>query len=501
VFVNESVVCINKNDTVAVALKDLTKGKSIVVCGQSIKLKNDIERGHKINLNRMAEGSSVIKYGYPIGQAKKALLPGQHVHVHNMETSLTDKNKYMYEPEKRETFTIPLQSWNGPESFLGYKRENGSVGIRNELWIIPTVGCVNRIAVKSAEKAHLMYSGIIDGVYAFTHPYGCSQLGDDHKRTQKILADLVHHPNAGAVLVLGLGCENNNIKEFKPELGRYNSDRVKFISVQDVKNEDQIIEKTMADLFRYMKSFSRQECSLDTLTVGLKCGGSDGLSGITANPLVGLFSDWLIGKGGCSILTEVPEMFGAESILMNRAQNESVFNKTVRLIQNFKDYYIQHNQKLYENPSPGNRDGGITTLEEKSLGCIQKGGSAPVVDVLSYGETVKTTGLQLLNGPGNDLVSTTALTAAGSQLILFTTGRGNPLGAPAPSVKISSNDALFQKKRHWIDFNAGNLLHNNMQETLKRFVTLVCETASGKRTKSEINETREIALFKDGVIL
>lgn len=442
------------------------------------------ETGHKIALRAIGAGESVIKYGFQIGKAVCDIAPGESVHTHNLKTALNLREEYSYRPEKCET--APIE----PITVQAYLRENGEIGIRNDIWIIPTVGCVNGVAKNLGE---------LTGAIALTHPYGCSQLGGDHLTTQKILSGLVRHPNAGGVLVLGLGCENNNIPEFKKILGEVNPERVKFLNCQD--HPDEISEgvKLINGLKAYAGGFVRQPVPISKLRVGLKCGGSDGYSGITANPLIGRFSDRLISMGGSAVLTEVPEMFGAETILMNRCSSREVFEKTVRLINNFKDYFTAHGQEIYENPSPGNRAGGITTLEEKSLGCVQKGGTAAVTDVLSCGEAVKKSGLSLLDGPGNDIVAITNLAACGCQLILFSTGRGTPLGSPVPTVKISSNSALYKNKPGWIDFDAGGMLEGENPEDA--FCEFIADTVNGKKTKSELSKNAEIAIFKDGVTL
>ena len=444
----------------------------------------NISNGHKYARADILCGQDIIKYGEAIGYATQDIKKGEHVHTHNMKTKLSGKLEYTYTPST-------VSEKNDIDAyFYGYRRENGSVGIRNDIWIINTVGCVNKIAQKLSEKT---------GAKCFTHPYGCSQLGDDHALTQVILASMVNHPNAGGVLVLGLGCENNNIAEFKKVLGPFNENRVKFLNAQDYENEIEKGQELIAQLKEYASTFEREKIHISELKVGLKCGGSDGYSGITANVLVGRFCDMLTGAGGSCILTEVPEMFGAEHLLMNRCQNKEVFDKTVKLINDFKDYYIRNNQVVYENPSPGNKEGGITTLEEKSLGCIQKGGKSAVVDVLNYGEQITQKGLNLLNGVGNDIVAITNLMASGVHLILFTTGRGTPLGSAVPTVKIASNSALATKKSSWIDFDASKLL-DGVDQTNELF-DFVIEVANGKQTKNEQNGYEEIAIFKDGVTL
>ena len=441
--------------------------------------------GHKYALRDIKEGENIIKYGNPIGHATCDIKAGEHVHTHNVKTNLSGNLEYAYDPHFYEA-----EKSSDERYFMGYVRENGDVGIRNEVWIVNTVGCVNKIAQKLSEQTGARY---------FPHPFGCSQLGDDQSITQKILAGMVHHPNAAGVLVLGLGCENNNIDVFKKVIGQYDPRRVKFLNTQDVDDDVAAGVALIRELQEYAATFERVKVPVSALRVGLKCGGSDGYSGITANPLVGRFSDKLIGHGGSTVLTEVPEMFGAEHLLMQRCENEGIFNKTVSLINDFKDYYTRHNQVIYENPSPGNKKGGITTLEEKSLGCVQKGGLSKVVDVLDYGDRLSKNGLSLLNGPGNDIVAITNLMAAGVHIILFTTGRGTPVGAPVPTVKIATNHSLAERKSSWIDFDASPILDGNpLTDELFDYVISV---ANGEETKNEINNYREISIFKDGVTL
>lgn len=441
--------------------------------------------GHKYALRDIACGENIMKYGNPIGHATENISKGAHVHSHNMKTNLSGNLTYVYAPDYPQPQRIETD-----RTFMGYVRSNGEVGIRNDVWIINTVGCVNKVAKTLAERT---------GALAFEHPFGCSQLGGDHHTTQLILKGLVNHPNAGGVLVLGLGCENNNIGEFKKVLGTYDPQRVKFLNTQDSEDELEDGVRLIKELQAYAAQFKRQPVPIAKLKVGLKCGGSDGFSGITANPLVGRLSDRLIACGGSCVLTEVPEMFGAEHLLMQRCPSRELFDKTVALINNFKDYFTRHNQVIYENPSPGNKAGGITTLEEKSLGCVQKGGMSPVADVLDYGDVLTKNGLSLLNGPGNDIVAITNLTACGVHIVLFTTGRGTPVGAPVPTVKIATNHALATKKKNWIDFDASPVLDGNpMTDELLDYIIAV---ASGIETANERNGYREISIFKDGIVL
>ncbi len=445
----------------------------------------NLEDGHKYALRDIRKGENIMKYGNPIGYAVCDIKEGEHVHSHNLKTNLSECLTYEYKPDY-----TPIDKLETDKTFLGYARENGEVGIRNDIWIVNTVGCVNKIAKQLAE---------LTGALHFEHPFGCSQLGDDQRITQLVLKGLVNHPNAGGVLVLGLGCENNNISEFQKVLDEYNPERVKFLNAQDFKDEISEGVRLIEELKAYAGSFRREPISVSKLKLGLKCGGSDGFSGITANPLVGRLSDKLISYGGSCVLTEVPEMFGAEHLLMQRCPTRELFDKTVALINNFKDYFTRHNQVVYENPSPGNKAGGITTLEEKSLGCVQKGGSSEIADVLDYGDKLTKNGLSLLNGPGNDIVAITNLTACGVHMILFTTGRGTPVGAPVPTVKIATNRSLAEKKENWIDFDSSPVLDGN--DLTDELFDYIISVASGQESANEKNGYREISIFKDGIVL
>lgn len=483
---------INNKDNVAVALEELKKGEII----DNIKLLDDIPFGHKVLLNDLKSGENIIKYGNPIGHLTIDCKKGEHIHEHNLKTNLSDIIEYKYCGENE------YQPKKCDVTFNGYLRQDGRAATRNEIWIIPTVGCVNNTAKRLEKIGQDIIGDGCDGVFAYTHPFGCSQLGDDQENTRKILASLANHPNAGGVLIVSLGCENTNAEIFKKYLGEYNKKRIKFLVTQDCENELEKGEKLLKELYSFVKSFKREPIPINKLVVGYKCGGSDAFSGITANALCGKLTDKLTSFGTSAILTEVPEMFGAEKLLMKRCENEKVFNKSVNMINSFKQYFFSHNQECYENPSPGNHDGGITTLEEKSLGCIQKGGKAVITDVLEYSEHCKKQGLNLLTGPGNDIVSTTNLTAAGANIILFTTGRGTPLGASVPTIKVASNSRLAKRKSNWIDFNAGELIESNDFENMtEEIFKLLIDIASGRKTKNEQNGYRDISIFKDGVIM
>ena len=490
------LVQITPKDMVAVALQPLSAGEAVNYGAGEVTPLADIPMGHKVALRDIKKGEPVIKYGFPIGEATQDIPVGGHVHSHNLHTLLSGAHDYEYHP------THPHLEPKAPASFMGYPRKVGRPGIRNELWIIPTVGCVNDIANALVHRAQKLVGGSVEGVYAFTHPYGCSQMGGDQDNTRQVLANLATHPNAGGVLLLGLGCENSGIDQIMPHIDAYDPDRLRTLVTQTVEDELEEGMKLLEELAENMRRDQRVPCPASELVVGLKCGGSDGLSGITANPTIGVFSDLLTAMGGSTILTEVPEMFGAETILMDRCEDDELFDKTVHLINDFKDYFESYHMPVYENPSPGNKAGGITTLEDKALGCTQKSGSSPVRGVLKYAEKVQVPGLNLLSAPGNDLVASTALAVSGAQLVLFSTGRGTPFGCPVPTVKIASNSPLAQRKRNWIDFDAGRLLSGmTLDELGQDLMDYVLAVAGGKQTRNEINGFHDLAIFKQGVTL
>ena len=489
---------INPADSVVVCLQPKKKGDIIEIDGLKVVVSQDTPAGHKVLIKDAPKGTDIIKYGYPIGHAKEDLKAGDWVNENNLKTNLSGTLEYTYNPVNQE---LGIKKEN--RTFKGYVRKNGDVGVRNEIWIVPTVGCVNGIAERlvDALKKETGEEGI-DAIHAWHHNFGCSQLSGDHENTRKVLRDICLHPNAGAVLVLSLGCENNQPDDFMKMLGDYDKDRIKLLITQKVDDEMEAGMEILRELYNIARQDKRTEVPVSKLRVGLKCGGSDGFSGITANPLVGEFSDWLVAQGGTSVLTEVPEMFGAETILMNRCRTEDLFNQTVSMINNFKEYFLSHGEPVGENPSPGNKAGGISTLEDKALGCTQKCGKAPVSGVMEYGDRLEHDGLNLLSAPGNDLVAATALASCGCHLVLFTTGRGTPFGTFVPTMKIATNPYLASHKKNWIDFSAGQLVEGRtMQELVPEFIDKVLAVASGELAKNEENGYREISIFKNGVTL
>ena len=490
---------INPSDSVVVCLTEKKKGDIIDIEGQRITLNQDTPAGHKVLIKDVAEGENIIKYGYPIGHALKELKAGDWVNEQNLKTNLSGTLDYSYNPVNEE-----LSIKNENRYFKGYIRPNGEVGVRNEIWIVPTVGCVNGVAEKLAARLR-EETGCkdIDNIYAWHHNYGCSQLSDDHENTRKVLRDICLHPNAGGVLVLSLGCENNQPEDFMAMLGDYDKERIKLLVTQRVEGDElEAGMEILRGLYSIASKDRREDVPVSKLRIGLKCGGSDGFSGITANPLVGEFSDWLVAQGGTSVLTEVPEMFGAETILMNRCRNEQLFQKTVSMINNFKNYFLSHGEPVGENPSPGNKAGGISTLEDKALGCTQKCGKAPVSGVMEYGDRLENPGLNLLSAPGNDLVASTALASCGCHIVLFTTGRGTPFGTFVPTMKIATNPTLAKNKPQWVDFSAGQLIEGRtMKELLPEFIDKVLAVAGGELAQNEKNDYREISIFKNGVTL
>ena len=491
------VIQIHPNDSVAVALRQLRKGETVKAGNGTVTVLEDIPRGHKVALRPIAKGEDVRKYGVAIGHAVADIPAGAHVHTHNMQTNLSGEVAYAYHPVDCRLAPRPA------ETFQGFLRKDGQAGIRNEVWILPTVGCVNDVARKlAADNQDLLQGTTVDGLYAFPHPYGCSQSGADHAQTRKLLAALARHPNAGAVLVLHLGCENLTHEQFAAELGDYDPERIRFLTCQQVEDEFAAGRKLLQECVAFAGQLRRQPLPASKLVVGLKCGGSDGLSGITANPAVGRFSDLLLAEGGSTILTEVPEMFGAESMLLDRCVSPEVFQKAAAMLNGFKDYFLSHGEPVGENPSPGNKAGGISTLEDKALGCTQKCGKSLVRGVMPYGERLQVKGLNLLSAPGNDLVASTALASCGCHMVLFTTGRGTPFGTYVPTMKISTNSTLYKNKPNWIDFNAGVIAEGEpMEQVAKRFADFVIDIANGTKTNNEKNGYHEIAIFKNGVTL
>jgi len=490
---------INPADSVVVCLAPKKKGDIIDVDGKQIVVNQDTPAGHKVLIKDVKEGENIIKYGYPIGHARQDLKAGDWVNENNLKTNLSGTLEYTYQPVDEK-----LNIKNDKRTFKGYVRTNGDVGVRNEIWIVPTVGCVNGIAERLAQKLRLeTQEEGIDAIWTWHHNYGCSQLSEDHENTRKVLRDICLHPNAGGVLVLSLGCENNQPEDFMAMLGDYDKSRIKLLVTQRVEGDEmEAGMEILRDLYEQAKQDKREEVSVSKLRVGLKCGGSDGFSGITANPLVGEFSDWLVAQGGTSVLTEVPEMFGAETILMNRCETPQLFEQTVSMINNFKNYFLSHGEPVGENPSPGNKAGGISTLEDKALGCTQKCGKAPVSGVMEYGDRLEHTGLNLLSAPGNDLVASTALASCGCHIVLFTTGRGTPFGTFVPTMKVATNPTLAKNKPHWVDFSAGKLIEGStMQELVPEFIDKVLAVASGELARNEENGYREISIFKNGVTL
>ncbi|MBA1434544.1 UxaA family hydrolase [Bombilactobacillus bombi] len=494
-------IILNPRDSVGVALQDLSEDSEIKIdSGITFRLKEPIKRGHKFALKDMESNENVIKYGFPIGHTIEPVSQGSWVHTHNLKTNLSGELNYTYKPEKLDSHIAP-----DSRTFMGYKRPNGKVGIRNDLYIIPTVGCINPLLDIVVEQFKALYpdNGSFDNIIVLKHPYGCSQLGDDFEQTRKILVDAALQPNAGGVLIFGLGCENNQMEGMKSELerigGKIDPQRIKFLVSQAVDDELATALEMLKEINEAAANDVRTKQPLSELKIGLKCGGSDGLSGVTANPLLGRLSDFVTAQGGSTVLTEVPEMFGAETILMSRAKNEVTFKKIVSLINNFKEYFESFDQPIYENPSPGNKEGGITTLEDKSLGCTQKSGTSPVNDVLQYGEKIKTNGLSLLQAPGNDLVSSSAEASADCQMVLFTTGRGTPFATYVPTVKVSSNSYIANKKPRWIDFDAGQLMNTSMDVLSDQFIQYIIDVASGKKTNNEKYGIHGLAIFKIGV--
>jgi altronate hydrolase len=491
-----AAVLVHPDDDVFVSLRVLEAGESVDVGGEKLPTRETIPSGHKLARHPIAAGAPIRRYGWPIGHATQDIAPGAHVHSHNLATSLSGEEPYSYAP-----VSASLPTSTSSRHFFGYRRADGAAGTRNQIWVLPTVGCVGRTAQRIAAESGRRIGARLDGVLAFAHPFGCSQLGEDLDGTARILAALACHPNAGGVLLLGLGCESNQLSALLERIPPARRERVRSLSAQGSLDEHGDAARAIDELAEIAGGDRREELGLDQLRLGLKCGGSDGLSGLTANPLIGRAADLVTSSGGSAILTEIPEIFGAERLLMGRAVDQEVFERLVVLVNDFKRYFLDHGEPVSENPSPGNIAGGITTLEEKSLGAVQKGGRAAVTDVLRYGERLHRPGLSILEAPGNDAVSTTALAAAGATLTLFSTGRGTPLGSPVPTLKLATNHQLAERKRGWIDFDAGAVLDSGLETVAEQLLDQICAVASGQSARNEENEEQEIAIWKRGVTL
>lgn len=498
IMTSASALLTDHRDSVATALRDIGAGERIVIDGRDVRLAAPVGRGHKFAVAPVNRGASVLKFGFPIGIASRDIAVGEHVHSHNLETALTANGDYAWHGAAP---AVPRPADVEVPGFQGYLRADGRAATRNEIWILPTVGCVARTARKIADLSNARHAGAVDGVHAFTHPFGCSQLGDDLGATRALLAALANHPNAGGVLIVGLGCESNQIAALIDAIPPERRSIVRQLVAQQAGDELADGLAAVDALVAQASSARRTTLPLSKLVFGVKCGGSDGLSGLTANPLVGRISDAVADAGGATILTEIPEIFGAEHLLMARAADRETFDGIVALVNGFKRHFLDHGEPVSENPSPGNIAGGITTLEEKSLGAVQKGGHASVTDVLRYGGQVRRAGLTLLEAPGNDAVSSTALAAAGATVIAFTTGRGTPLGFPVPTIKIASNSDLAARKPGWIDFDAGQVIDAGMDAAARALLDRVVAVASGEITAAEHNDEREIAIWKRGVTL
>ena len=495
----KKVIRLHQRDNVAIALEPLNIGVEYQIDDCNLIPTEDIQRGHKVALGKISKGDDIVKYGAPIGHALSDIKAGQWIHTKDVKTNLSDELEYRYSPKLLDASRLNDDS---PPINI-YRRKNGEIGIRNELWVIPTVGCVNGMAAQMVNKFLKNHPDLeVDGIHVFPHQFGCSQLGDDLVNTRRLLQNMAKHPNAGGVLVVGLGCENNQVAAFREGLGDYDERRVQFLISQSVENEVETGYGLLKEIYEVMRNDERVPGRLSEVNFGLECGGSDGLSGITANPLLGQLSDYLTMRGGTTVLTEVPEMFGAETILMSRCKDEATFDDLVEMVNGFKRYYKDHNQPIYENPSPGNKSGGISTLEDKSLGCTQKSGSGTVQAILDYGERLSVSGLNLLKAPGNDAIATSALASSGCHMVLFTTGRGTPYGGWVPTLKVATNTELASKKRHWIDFDAGRLvIDTTMEKLLEDFIQLLVDSCNGQQVKNEINNIREVAIWKNGVTL
>lgn len=498
-----SAIKLYPQDTVALATSELKKGQTVTVDGETITLLDDIPNAHKIALKDFETGEAVRKYDNIIGYASKPIKKGEWIHSHNEVTGLGKSKEYTYDFNPISIF--PGES---DKTFMGYDRADGGAGIRNHLAIISTVFCANGPLRKLARMAEAKYPATenFDGIIAFDQEFGCSQTGKDLVTTCKIIAGIAKNANFGGVLLVSNGCEMAIPSVLEQYMGDYDKKRIRTLTLQEVEDEFTAGMELIDEIMEEMKDDKRTPININRLHIAMNCGGSDGYSGITANTLLGTLCDTLVKEGAIMNMTEVPEMMGAEHILMNRAADKSIFDDIVKMMYDYDAYFARYGEKAADNPTQGNKAGGLTTLEEKSLGCIQKGGHCAVMEVLEYGERATKNGFVLVSGPGNDLAGVSGQIAAGAVLTIFTTGRGTPCGFAGPTFRLASNTALATRKSNWIDYDAGRLLTAKTPEEVealnKELYDAIMATVNGQyRTRTEENGYYILGALKDGVTL
>lgn len=482
---------LHPKDNVALALRPLPSGARVSVEGISLFTRDPIPYGHKVALVSIPKGGRIIKYGYPIGRAVRSISPGEHVHVHNTESGRAhgDTARPVIREESSLIPRFPQ------DTFLGFRRQDGRVGVRNHVLVMASVHCVNGGVERIGRE--------VPGVVALPHIYGCSQLGEDLAQTRRVLEGYVSHPNVGATLIVGLGCEALPTRELVDGL-RDRGYRVELLLLQEIGGSRAAVRKgkeLAAELLGEVGKLRPEPVPLSELVVGVECGGSDAWSGVTANPAVGAIADALVAHGGTVILSEVTEFIGAEHILAARAISPEVGKAILRAVARREGVAVEMGVDLRgAQPSPGNMEGGLTTIEEKSLGAIVKGGTTPVREFLGYGERPSARGLVVMDTSGNDLESVTGMVAGGAQVVLFTTGRGTPVGNPiVPVIKISSNTPLYERMRDDLDFDAGSILRGEPPTSVAaRLAALLLEVAGGRPTQAEVWGHREFAIEPRG---
>ena len=484
-----STIVLGDKDNVAIAVKSISKDDSIGELGLSARA--DIPKGHKIAKRAIPNGEAIFKYGQIIGRSTIDISAGEHVHTHNIE--FTDhKLGYEFSTEIQNISNVEIN-----EEFLGYHRDDGTVGTRNYIGILTSVNCSGSVAkfvAEEAEKSGLLkrYKNV-DGVVPIVHGSGCGMAnsGEGYDLLFRTLSGYARNPNFAAILLIGLGCEVMEINDLVGKSRLKSKETFRYMTIQNEGGTSRTIERgisTLKELLKYADQCERKPASVSKLTIGLQCGGSDGYSGITANPALGVASDILVQNGGTSILSETPEIYGAEHLLTRRALTEEIGKKLLDRISWWETYTARNGGEMNNNPSPGNKRGGLTTILEKSLGAVAKGGVSPLAGVFEYGEKINTHGFVYMDSPGYDPCSVTGQIASGANIIVFTTGRGSVSGyKPTPCIKLSTNTSMYRRMSGDMDLDCGDIIEEgvNLEEKGKQIFEQIVRVASGQKTKSE----------------
>ncbi len=477
---------LDADDNVVTATHALEVGVEVADGKKTIQL---IPSGHKVAIRAIPKGDQIRKYAQMIGVASDHIAPGEHVHTHNCDFVATNQN-YEFGTDMRDV--TPATG----DTFMGYKRENGAVGTRNYIAIVTSVNCsataARRIADAFGPEELAAYPNV-DGVVAFVHGTGCGMAsdGDGFEALQRVMWGYAKHPNHAGVLMVGLGCEMNQIDWLLEAYGLKASETFQVMNIQNVAGLQKTIDMGIAKVRAMLpiaNEAKREPCPVSDLKVALQCGGSDAWSGITANPALGYACDLLAAQGGTGVLAETPEIYGAEHLLTRRAVSEDVGKKLIGLVEWWKDYTARNKGSMDNNPSPGNKKGGLTTILEKSLGAAAKGGTSPLTGVYKYAEPVTAKGFTFMDSPGYDPASVTGQIAGGCQVVVFTTGRGSAFGSkPSPTIKVSTNTTMYERMTDDMDVNAGDMLLGDvtLEEKGREIYEMILRVASGEASKSE----------------